>query len=67
MNKLGGRKFVGTMIVFGISSLLVWGKVIAPENREGVTKIVLGLFVGGNVIEHIPAIIDKLGLKKPTA
>ena len=64
MDKFGGRKFIGTMIVFGVSSLLVYGKVIQPSNWEGVTKIILGLFVGGNVVEHIPQIVEKLGLKK---
>ena len=50
--RVGGRKFAITLIIFLVTALLTWFSKVDQGTFQTVTSLVFGGFVMGNVGEH---------------
>lgn len=53
MQKIGGKKFILSMTVVLITSLLTWFSKIEPGIYSVVIVAVVGAFVAGDVIQNV--------------
>jgi len=53
LERWSSRKFFAAMFWQGVNTVLVWHDKIPSEAYVSITWVLLGLYFGGNVAQHI--------------
>lgn len=57
IQQIGGRKFVGALVMLAIAGVLVWAKGDIPSNTMSFMEFIFGALVTGNSVSKITGLM----------